>query len=210
MSDNQAAGLEAALVARAEALAAEYLNTAHHRRDEILAESSQHLKLREEREVQAAKASADKLQRRLIQAAEIRLQSEFDRLRWTLVQSVLTQLDERSRELANQESAYLPLLAAFIADGARAIDKPSVVVQLNVRDLGRVSPRWQTFANGLLPGTQLELSPEPIVCTGGALLRDPDNRVRVDHTFEGRKQRLSEQLAHVVMERMFAGVQNHG
>lgn len=210
MSDTQAADLEAALLARAEALAGEYMITARHRREEMLAESSEHLKLREEREVMAAKAAADKLQRQMIQAAEIRLQGEFDRLRWTLVQSVLSQLDEQARALAENEAAYLPQLAAFIAAAARAFEQEQVVVELNARDLSRVGSRWQDFTHELAPGKQLVLAHEPIICTGGALLRDPDNRVRIDHTFEGRKQRLEEALAHVVMERLFAGAQSHG
>jgi V/A-type H+-transporting ATPase subunit E len=210
MSDNQAADLEAALLARAEALASEHLNMARHRREEIRAESSEHLKVVEERELLAAKAAADKLQRQMAQAAEIRLQGEFDRLRWTLVQSVLTQLDEKTSNLASDEAVYLPMLAAFIAAGARAIDHEIVIVALNARDLSRVGSNWQNFANNLAPGKQLELAHEPIVCAGGVLLHDPDNRVRVDHTFEGRKQRLEEELARVVMEQLFAGAQTHG
>lgn len=211
MSDIQAADLETALLARAEALAGEYLSTARHRREEILTESSEHLKVREERELLAAKAAADKLQRQMIQAAEIKLQGEFDRLRWTLVQSIMSELDEQSSDLANNnEAAYLPILAAFITVGAHAFDQDTVVVELNARDLSRVSSRWQDFSSDLAPGKQLELAHGPIVCTGGVLLRDPDNRVRVDHTFEGRKQRLEEELAHLIMERLFAGAQNHG
>lgn len=210
MSDNQAADLETALLARAEALASEHLSMARHRREEIRAESSEHLKVIEEREVLAAKAAADKLQRQMVQAAEIRLQGEFDRLRWTLVQSVLTQLDEKTSNLASDEAVYLPMLAAFIAAGAHGIDHATIVVKLNARDLSRVGSNWQDFASDLAPGKQLELAHEPIVCSGGALLRDPDNRVRVDHTFEGRKQRLEEELARVVMERLFAGAQNYG
>lgn len=210
MSNIQAADLETALLARAEVLAGEYLSTARHRREEILTESSEHLKVREERELLAAKAAADKLQRQMIQAAEIKLQGEFDRLRWTLVQSIMSELDEQSSELANNEAAYLPILAAFITAGAHAFDQYTVVVELNARDLSRVSSRWQDFSSDLAPGKQLELAHGPIVCTGGVLLRDTDNRVRVDHTFEGRKQRLEEELVHLIMERLFAGAQNHG
>jgi V/A-type H+-transporting ATPase subunit E len=209
MATDQATDLESALLARADALANEYRTSAQHRREEILAESAEHLKLREEQQLLAAKDAADRLQRQQVQAAEIRLQGEQDRVRWTLVQSVLTQLDEAAAKLANDDAKYLPILSEFIKAGAAAIDNATVVVELNARDLGRVGGRWDEFSRDLAPGKALQLAHEARDCSGGALLRDPEDRVRVDHTFEGRKQRLTEELTRTVMERLF-GIANHG
>lgn len=206
---DQAADLEASLLARAETLAREYRQSAQHRREEILAESAEHLKLREEHELLAAKDAAERVQRQRVQAAEIRLQSDMDRIRWTLVQSVLTQLDEAVAQLVEDETRYLPILSRFIAAGAQAIDTPTVVVALNARDHGRLSNRWEAFARDLSPGKLLQLADEHLSCVGGALLRDPENRVRVDHTFEGRRQRLAEILTGTIMTQLF-GAANHG
>ncbi|HEY6096287.1 MAG TPA: V-type ATP synthase subunit E family protein [Gallionellaceae bacterium] len=206
MSTDQAADLEAALIARAELLAQEFLAGASRRREELLAESSERLHLREEHEILSARAAADKLQRQQVQSAEIRLQGEYDRLRWTLVQAVLTQLDEAVAELANDEERYLPILARFIATAAAAIEADTLVVQLNAQDLARLNKRWESFSKDLAPGKTLQLSQQPLHCSGGALLHDSDDRVRVNQTFEGRKQRLGEMLAQVVLEELFATV----
>lgn len=214
MSSNQAADLEAALIARAELLAQEFLSSAASRREEILAETQERLHLREEHEVLAAHAAAERQQRQQVQSAEIRLAGEFDRLRWTLVQSVLTQLDEALVELVNDETKYLPILASFIATAAAAIDDDTLVVQLNAQDLARLNRRWEAFCKDLAPGKTLMLSQQTLHSSGGALLHDGDNRVRVNQTFEGRKQRMSQILTQVIMERLFsnapAGVASHG
>lgn len=204
MSSNQAADLEAALIARAELLAQEFLNSAASRREEILAEAHERLHLREEHEVQAAHAAAEKLQRQQVQSAEIRLAGEFDRLRWTLVQSILTQLDEALVALTSDEDKYLPILAAFIQSGAAAIESDTIVVQLNAQDLARLNKRWETFSKDLAPGKTLKLAHQTLHSTGGAMLHDSDNRVRVNQTFEGRKQRMNQTLIQVVMEKLFA------
>jgi V/A-type H+-transporting ATPase subunit E len=208
MAQNEAADLEASLLARAETLAREYREAAQHRREEILAESAEHLKLREEHELLAAKEAADRLQRQRVQAAEIRLQADLDRVRWTLVQSVLTELDESVAQLVGDEARYLPILARFIAAGAALMDTPTIVVALNARDHARLSPRWDSFAKELAPGKTLQLAHEHINSVGGALLHDPDTRIRVDHSFEGRKRRLSDELARGVMAQLFGAA--HG
>jgi V/A-type H+-transporting ATPase subunit E len=204
MSNNPAADLEAALIARAEILAKEFLDGAALRREEILAEANERLHLREGREVLAARAAADRLQRQQVQTAEIRLAGEYDRLRWALVQSALTQLDEALTALAGDEARYLPVLGSLITAAAGAIDADTLVVELNARDLARMSGRWESFSKDLAPGKSLQLSRQPLTCGGGALLHDTENRVRVNQTFEGRKQRMSEMLAQVVMEKLFA------
>jgi V/A-type H+-transporting ATPase subunit E len=214
MSSSHTADLEASLIARADILAHEFQSSAARRREEILAEANERMHLREEREVLAARAAADKLQRQQLQSAEIRLQGEFDRLRWTLVQSVLTQLDDAVAVLANNETEYLPILAGFISSAAQAIDAGTIVVELNAQDLARLNKRWESFSQDLAPGKKLQLSQQPLHSVGGALLHDSDNRIRVNQTFEGRKQRMSEMLIQAVMERLFsgapAGVIRHG
>lgn len=210
---NPADDLETALLARAQMQAQEYLDGAALRRQEILAEGTERLHLREEREVLAARTAADKLQRQQVQSAEIRLASEYDRLRWTMVQSVLTQLDEALLALANDEARYLPVLAAFIRTAASSIEADTLVVELNARDLARLGKRWESYSKDLAPGKTLQLAQQPIHCTGGTMLHDPDNRIRVNQTFEGRKQRMNEMLTQAVLEKLFvsaAGAVQHG
>jgi V/A-type H+-transporting ATPase subunit E len=214
MTSTQAANLEASLIARADRLAQELQASAASRRKEILAETNERLHQREAHEILAASTAADTLQRQQVQSAEIRLQGELDHMRWTLVQAVLTQLDEALISLAGDEKKYLAILAGFIAAGAQAIDASTIVVALNAQDLARLNKRWESFSKDLAPGKVLQLSEHALLCSGGAMLHDSENRVRVNQTFEGRKQRMNETIIQVVMERLFpvstAGGLQHG
>jgi V/A-type H+-transporting ATPase subunit E len=210
MSDGDTSDLKQSLLSRAQRIADEYRQHGRQRREEILSESAARRKLREEREVLAAKAAAERTYRQEIQAAELRGHGEIEHLRWTLVQSVLSQLDERTARAAADEKTYLPLLARLIEAGARMLPDAAIVVQLNARDLSRLKDRWTEFALPLAPGKQLVLDPEPFQCSGGALLRDSANRKRVDQTFEGRRRRLENELAETVMEQLFTDQPFHG
>ncbi len=204
MTNSPSADLENSLIARAEMLVQEFKTSAAHRRNEILSEANERLHLREEHEVLLARAAADKLQRQQVQSAEIRLQGDIDRLRWTLVQAVLTRLDEAVADLVNDENKYMTILSGLISAAAQAIDADTIVVELNTQDLLRLNKRWESFSKALAPGKKLQLSPQPLHSIGGALLHDSDNRLRVNQTFEGRKQRMNEMLIQVVMGRLFA------
>jgi len=84
--------LESALLARAKSLAEEHLRAAKAARERIVAQYNDKLRLREEKEVLAAKQTSEKQYKRKVQAAEIRAQGELDRLRWNLVQAVMDQV----------------------------------------------------------------------------------------------------------------------
>ena len=82
---DQVTELESAILQRANRLAAEFKQRAERSRDNILREASDRLRLREEREILAAKTQAERSYRQRVQAAEIKHQEELDRLRWDLV-----------------------------------------------------------------------------------------------------------------------------
>lgn len=197
--------LETALLQRAESLALEYRARARQSRDSILHDGSERLRLREERETLTAQALADRLYRRQVQATELRLQAELDRLRWSLMQRVMQQLPKRLEALVQDEQQYLSLLRQLLAQAARAIVKPSLVAELNARDLERLQPRWSLFVQDLLAdqSPSIALSAEPISCSGGVRVRSEDNEIVVDNTFEGRIERLSEEIYQVILERLF-------
>lgn len=202
----QVRDLESALLSRARQLVREHLDKAEAERARILRECGGRLRLREERETLAAKADAERLFRQRVQAAEIRLQGELDRLRWTLVQAVLDQTRKRLAALADNESAYLPVLRALIAQAAQRIGEAGVTVQLCARDLQRFAPRWAEVSRGLAPHLRLELLEEPCPGSGGAMVLNRPCTVRVDNTFEGRMERLDEPLTRLILERLFASV----
>lgn len=202
--------LEAALLYRAEVLAGEYLNSAEQARNQLVENAGKMLRLREEREIMAAKTRADRLYRQRVQSAEIKLQEELDQLRWTLVQSVMQDVAARLAQVAADDGLYLPLIRRFLAQGARAIERDELVAHVNSRDLGRLEPRWKEFVAGVASGKQVALSASPIETAGGLMLESTDGCIRVDHTFEGRIERLRQEVHRAVTERLFASAEHMG
>lgn len=199
---NDISGLEAALAERAQKLAGEHLAGAYQARERIFAETKQRLHIEEEREVLAAKARAECAYQQRWQAAELNLRAGLDRLRWELVHAVLAKLPARLQEQAADESCYLPLLLSYLREGAQAIERDELVVQLNRRDWQRFHKGWESLARQAVPNKRLALSPETLDSVGGVLVASADGNIRFDNTFEGRMERLDETLQGAVAERL--------
>ncbi|MEJ1354996.1 MAG: V-type ATP synthase subunit E family protein [Candidatus Sedimenticola sp. (ex Thyasira tokunagai)] len=194
--------LELAILSRANRLAVEYRERAEHSRDNILRDAHEKLHLREEREVLIAKSKAERSYRRQVQSNELKLHKEMDHLRWNLVEGVLERLTDRMQALADKEQEYLPLLKAFIHKGTREFEQRELVVEVNARDLERLQSIWENFAQEAAPDKQLTLSTTPTETLGGVLIRTEDNRIRLNNTYEGRLERLSDHLHQVIIERL--------
>jgi len=199
---NQVQELEQAILARAERLAAEYQDRAQRSRDNILRAASDRLRLREEREEAIAKALGERTFRQQVQANELKLQGHLDRVRWNLVTDVQRRLGERMEAFRRDDPGYLDLLSAYLAQAAREIESDDLVAEVNPQDLSRLQQRWEEIAAKAAPGKSVQLSPEPIESVGGVLVRSADNRIRVDNTFEGRLERLSQRVQQVILERL--------
>ena len=203
MSDaDDISGLENALEERARKLSEEHLINGRQARELMLAETRQRLQLREEREVLAAKAGAERLYQQRVQAAELDLRAGLDRLRWELINAALPKLNERLVVLAADEAHYLPLLRNYVSESAQAIERDELVANFNARDLQRLQQDWAQFAAEAAPGKHLTLSPDPLNCIGGVLIVSADRAIRCDNTFEGRMERLAETLQGVIAERL--------
>lgn len=196
--------LESALLARAQALADEHLVNARRACDQIINDANEHLRLREEREILAAKTQAERTYRQRVQAAEIKHQEELDRLRWNLVRGVVEKLPRELEKIAADENTYLPLLRRFLVRAVTAIEDPEIMAAVNARDHERLGRKWETFVREAGVARRVMLAPEPIPCIGGVQLRNLDDTIRIDNTFEGRLERMQELLHQVVMERLFA------
>jgi V/A-type H+-transporting ATPase subunit E len=203
---DQVTELESAILQRASRLAVEFRQRAERSRDNILREASDRLRLREEREVLLAKALAERAYRRQVQANELKLRAQMDQVRWNLARSVQERLLERSKDFAKDPERYLPVLARLLAAALREFpaDVP-VVAQLNVGDRHRLAPTWTEFVQDAVPGRTVPLSDETLHSTGGVVVRTPDNRIRVDNTFEGRLERLETRIYQTIVERLFPG-----
>jgi V/A-type H+-transporting ATPase subunit E len=209
-TDVQVSQLEQALLRQAEGLAREALKNAEAARARILAEAEARIKLKEEREILAAKAEAERLLRRRLQAAETRRAAEFDRLRWVLTEAVLSQVQNALQALVLDMDRYRPVLAGMLSEAARQLPPGDLVAEVNALDHERLKPGWAEFAAAAAPGRRVELRTLPHPSVGGMRVCLADQRARVDQTFEARQERLQERLAQVVMERLFASAPDLG
>lgn len=201
--------LESALLSRAKTLADEHLRSARAARERIVAQYNEKLRLREEKEVLAAKQSAEKQYRRTVQAAEIRLQSELDRLRWNLVQAVLEQVRERFIAMTRDETEYLAWMKRHLSDAGPALPG-SLVLSLNATDLQRLEPKCEQLCSEALPGRKVSMSGATYPTAGGFVIETEDRRMRLDQTLEGRMERLQSELHREIMEHLFASVPDMG
>lgn len=199
---NQVQELERAILARAERLAGEYRDHAQRSRDSILREAAERLRLREQREEAIAKALGERTFRQQVQANELKLQSQVDRMRWNLVRDVERRLRARMQDLMADEPAYLALLRDLLAAAAAQVEGEDLLVEANAADLKRLAATWASLSETAAPGRRLTLADEPIHTLGGVLVRNAANTVRVDNTFEGRLDRLRSRVQQVILERL--------
>jgi len=199
---NQVQELERAILARAERLASEYRDRAQRSRDSILREASERLRLREQREEAIAKALGERTFRQQVQASELKLQSQVDRMRWNLVRDVERHLKVQMQNLMADETTYLSLLQDLLTAAARQIEGPELVVEANAADHKRLSAAWASLSEAAAPGRRLTLAEDAINTLGGVLVHNTDNTMRVDNTFEGRLDRLQPRVQQVILERL--------
>lgn len=201
--------LEAALLDRAKRLADEYIARGRDSREVILNEERERLRAREERITAEAQADADRLYRRRVQAAQLRIQGTLDRERWSLIQGVMDELPAKFEHIVANRATYEPLLQDLLSKAAESIGEDELIASFSASDHGMLEGRWAEFAEQAVPGKSIELDPEPIDSGGGVYVTSKDRRVAVDATFEGRCERFRDELVQVIAERLFAraGVQ---
>lgn len=199
---NQVEELERAILARAERLANEFRERANRSRDKILREAAEKLRLREQREEAIAKALGERTFRQKVQANEQKMQSHLDRVRWNLVKGVEGRLTERMQAFMDDEITYLAYLQDLIRQSAQVIERDDLIVEANARDLKQLEAHWQQIAGTASAGKRLTLATDPIDVLGGIIVRDTDNRIRVDNSFEGRLERLRPKIQQTILERL--------
>jgi V/A-type H+/Na+-transporting ATPase subunit E len=199
---NQVESLEKAIIERSEVLAKECHNRGEAGSKNILREASERLQLREEKETLLAKSLADRTYLRRVQADELRLQSKLDHMRWNLVQVVIDRLQQRMLTLSQDEPRYIELIKAFLKQAAKQINATQLDISVNANDLRRLKPQWESLTQDLMPGKSFNLIEEHIETIGGCMIRTTDNRIQIDHTFEGRLARLERKIHQALVERL--------
>lgn len=199
---NQVEALERAILDHAEEMARETRKGAEVGRRDILRESSERLHLREEKETLLAKSLADRAYLRKVQADELKLQSILDHMRWNLVQMVVQRLSERMLELRQHQAGYRSLLRSLLKQAATQIEADRLEVSFNAEDRRQLEPEWEEFTGGLVADKALLLANTNIDTIGGLLVATEDQRIQIDHTFEGRLNRLQRKILQALVERL--------
>ncbi|MDZ7751313.1 MAG: V-type ATP synthase subunit E family protein [Gammaproteobacteria bacterium] len=209
-AEDQVAALEQAIRERAEALAAEHLEQAERARERIRKETSNRIQLLEEKENLSAQAQGEREYRRRVQASELRLQAELDRLRWGLVEHVLFRVTERLHELRDDEEKYTALFKQLLAQAAACFEQNQLEALVSETDHRRFAGEWEALVADCVTDKEIHLANEHCPCNGGVLVRTVDGRIGVNNTFEGRMERMKEDLQRLALERLFSHATNSG
>ena len=204
----QVKALQDAIIKRAHELADEHLNKGRLTSQRIMQDARDKLKLMEKKELLLAKDNAEREYHRLVQASELRLQSELDRNRWGLVQTIMQRVNERIEAFANDSEAYEETLKALIKNAVSELGGGHLVAELNHQDQRRFGKEWDRFVADT--NAQVELSSVDCPCVGGVRLKTADNSMMVDNTFEGIISRRDNELMREIFERLFSQVQTIG
>jgi vacuolar-type H+-ATPase subunit E/Vma4 len=202
-ADAQVSQLEAALLHQAETLVREQRQNTEAARARILQEAAEGLRLAEEHEVAAAKIEAERKVLRQVQAAETRLAADLDRLRWALTEATLAGMHQAFQQLVGDDQRYLEVLETWLADAAQALPPGDLVAEVRPSDQPRLAADWKNMVTRAAPDRHIELRAHNQISAGGILVRLADNRAQINHSFEGRRSRLADELARVAMERLF-------
>lgn len=195
--------LEGLLAAQAMALADQHLRKAQEASEQIRQELQARLRKLEEGEERRYQLEAEQLCRQLIQAARLRMAGEDDRLRWALVEGVLQEVRKRLEGLVQDTPRYHQVLQGYLAEAAQAMPEGELVAELNPRDLDALRPQWARIAAQAAPGRKVELAPLSDHASGGMRVRSADGRLRVDNTFEGRLERMQDEVLGMIMDKLF-------
>jgi V/A-type H+-transporting ATPase subunit E len=203
---NQVEALEKAIIDRAKMMADECAHRAEAGRKNILRDASERLRLQEEKETLLAKSQADRAYLRKVQADELKLHSKMDHMRWNLVQVVVERLPERMRAMAEDENRYIEWLVQLLHHAAGQIEEEILEVSVNAEDLPRLKAQWDLLTGKLAAGKRFVLLEQSIDTVGGCLITTADNRIKIDHTFEGRLNRLQRKIYQALVERLLPPV----
>ncbi len=203
-TNTQLEQLENAILKRAQVLADAQLQDAQQQCNQIQQDLNKRLQRREEHEIESAKAAADKVCRRHVQASEIKMHAELDQLRWSLIQVVMSQLKHRLQQLREKPDSYLALLRQYFTSAMITLEREQLIVEVNAQDYELLMVQWENLINECAPGKKCSLTIHKANSIGGLLVRDQHNQIRIDNTFEGLMSRLENELYQTITAQLFA------
>ena len=195
--------LEAALRQQAESRVRELRQQTEAAVMRIQADAAERLRLAESRETLLAKAEAERLLRREVQAAETRLAGEALHTQGALVESALAGVRTAWTALLEDTPRYHAVLADWLAAAAQALPSGDLLAEVRPADLPALEPIWAHLCARAAPGRKVRLQTLNTASLGGIRVSLADASVRLDQTFEARMARLAESLAATLSAALF-------
>ena len=196
--------LEKALMQRADDLAEEYLQRSKRSHDHFISDENERLQLREEKEVMTAKISAESLYRSRVQSSELQVQKKLDQLRWKLIKEVISQVKDEAEQVVKNKNQYQQLLIEFIGYSASLINDQNLILEFNQRDYQLIEPQWEQFLQQINSDKKIVCSKQFHQMSGGIILYNQNRSIRINNTFEGRLERLSDDIHQLVARQFFS------
>lgn len=196
--------LEKALLDRATALSQEYSERAKRSYDHYIEDENERLRLREEREVMAAKMQAEQIYRRMVQTEELQSIKRIDQLRWQLMHQVIDEVEKQLKALTNDQESYIKLIKQLLHQSMNLILEKQLVVEFNSHDEQWLSSEWQSLVNSLDTDKVISLSNKHCHGNGGFIIYDKNYKMRINNTFEGLIERFSDDINQIIAENLFA------
>ncbi len=195
--------LEGLLQAQAMDLAERHLEKGRQTSEQIIRDVQVRLRQLEDGEELRFQLEAEHLCRQIMQTARLRIDAEIDRLRWALTLGVLAEVRTRLQKIANEPDRYRNVLVRYLAEAARAIPNGKLIAELSPRDIEWIRPDWEALVKQSVPGRQVELAALSDHTHGGMRVSNEDGSQRFDNTFEGRLDRMENELLGTVMDKLF-------
>lgn len=208
---DQVKALQQAILQRAEQFAEEHVQQGTMTRNKIIRDVREKIKLMEQKELLSAKVRSDREYHRLVQASELRIQAELDRNRWGLVQAVMSNVVDELDRVHQDQQQYLFIFKKLLKLGATSMGAVPMLAYINSDDLTQFAGNWESMVIDCCgKKTDIKLSTEACICSGGLKLVSMPGDVMVDYTFEGIVSRREEEIRRLIFERLFSTVSTMG
>jgi len=126
-----------------------------------------------------------------------------------LIKDVLTEVKQEIYSIIKDQEQYQQLIIEFIKHSMLAISTNSdtnagLIVELNQNDYTNLLSQWPVIIKQLNCDNNIKLSDQFHHMSGGIIVYNQKRSIRIDNTFEGRIERLSESIHQLVSEEFFS------
>jgi vacuolar-type H+-ATPase subunit E/Vma4 len=170
------------------------IREAESERQRVLDESQIAISRETEGVIRAARADAEAVKRRQVSEARHRAKLSEQKEKDKIMQEVLDQAKKRTFEMVRDETKYIPLLTRLIESGIHELGERVAVIHLNEQDLRSISSLELRLNKDLAGQVKVDVSKDPIVAAGGAIISTSDGKIRVVNTLDQRFEALEPSL----------------